>query len=102
MLFRNLLIIVLLNTGLTAYCQQQDVEFHLINRLCPGTKILKVKCDFHDPYVWVLAQNNQVYRVNSLTLAIDNYTSQFASYTSLPFIDILPFYIFILLVFSPI
>jgi gliding motility-associated-like protein len=50
--------------------------------------ILKVKRDFYDPFVWVLAKNNEVYRINSVTLVIDNFTSQFAAYNNLQFIDI--------------
>lgn len=66
----------------------QDVEFHLNSHLFIGKKILKIKRDFYDPYLWVLAQNNQVYRVNSLTLAIDDYTAVFSAYSSYQFIDI--------------
>jgi len=36
----------------------------------------------------VLAQNNEVYRVNSLTLAIDDYTATFSAYNNLQLIDI--------------
>jgi gliding motility-associated-like protein len=67
---------------------QQDVEFHLNAKLLPGKKILKVKRDFYDPYLWVLAQNNEVFRINSLTLAIDDYTAIFAAYSNLQFTDI--------------
>ncbi len=67
---------------------QQDVDFHLNAHLLTGKNILKVKRDFYDPYLWVLAENNEVYRVNSLTLAVDNYTAAFSSYTNLPFMDI--------------
>jgi len=88
MVFRKLLILFLLAIGTDAYCQPQDVTFHLNAHLLPGQKILKVKRDFYDPYVWVLATNNQVYRVNSLTLAVDNYTATFAGYSNLQFIDI--------------
>ena len=70
------------------YCQSQDVTFHLNTTLLAGQKVLKVKRDFNDPYLWVLAANNQVYRVNSLTMAIDNYTTAFAAYNNLQFIDI--------------
>jgi gliding motility-associated-like protein len=70
-----------------AYCQQ-DVDFHLSAHLFPGKKIIKVKRDYYDPYLWVLAQNDEVYRVNSLTLAIDDYTATFAPYNNLQFIDI--------------
>lgn len=71
-----------------AYCQQQDVDFHLNAKLLPGTKILKVKRDFYDPYVWVLAQNNGVYRINSLDLTVDDYSAAFSGYGTLQFIDI--------------
>jgi gliding motility-associated-like protein len=71
-----------------AYCQQQDVDFHLTAHLLTGKKILKVKCDFYDPYVWVLAQNNEVYRVNTQTLGVDDYTAKFAAYNNLQFVDI--------------
>src|SRR3984957_7654319 len=88
MLFRNLLIIFLLNIGLKAFCQQQDVTFHLNAHLFPGKKILKVKRDFYDPYLWVLTQNDEVYRVNSLTQTIDDYTATFSAYNNLKFTDI--------------
>ncbi|HTK18435.1 MAG TPA: gliding motility-associated C-terminal domain-containing protein [Mucilaginibacter sp.] len=64
------------------------MQFHLNSHLLQGKTILKVKRDFYDPYLWVLAKNNEVYRVNSVTLAVDNYTAQFSAYNSLPFIDI--------------
>ncbi len=89
MLFRYLLFISFLTAGLNAFGQQQDVEFHLNAHLLNGQKILKVKRDFHDNYLWVLGQNNAVYRVNSVTLAIDDYTSKFAVYNNLKFVDIM-------------
>ncbi len=88
MLFRNLLVIFLLILCANASGQQQDVDFQLNTRLLPGKKVLKVKRDFYDPYVWVLAANNEVYRVNSLTLAVNDYTAAFAVYNNLQFIDI--------------
>ncbi|HEY2582315.1 MAG TPA: hypothetical protein VGI43_10940 [Mucilaginibacter sp.] len=87
MLFRNLLIILIVSISLRAY-SQQDVDFHLNAHLLTGKKIIKVKRDFYDPYLWVLAQNNEVYRINSLTFAIDNYTAVFSAYSNLQFIDI--------------
>ncbi|HWD87787.1 MAG TPA: gliding motility-associated C-terminal domain-containing protein [Mucilaginibacter sp.] len=68
--------------------QQQDVDFTLTNTLLQGKNILKIRRDFYDPYLWVLANNNQVYRVNSNTLTVDDYTPQFAQYHNLQFIDI--------------
>lgn len=84
--FKRLLFLLLLFTGLKAYTQ--DVDFHLNSYLLTGKNILKVKRDFHDPYLWVLAQNNEVYRINSITLAVDDYTSRFAAYSNMQFIDI--------------
>src|ERR1700733_11640097 len=89
MLFRNLLLIILIFFSASAFCQPQDVEFHLNAHLLNGQKILKVKRDFHDNYLWVLGQNNTVYRVNSLTLAIDDYTANFSAYGNLQFVDIM-------------
>jgi len=73
----------------TAYSQQQDVVFHLSAQLLTGQNIIKVKRDFNDYYLWVLGQNNTVYRVNSLTLAVDDYTANFAAYSNLQFVDIM-------------
>ena len=67
---------------------QQDMDLHLNETFLAGKNIIKVKRDFHDPYLWVLAQNNEVYRINSVTKVIDNYTSQFSAYSGLQFIDI--------------
>lgn len=67
---------------------QQDVDFHLSAHLLSGKKIIKVKRDYYDPYLWVLTQNDEVYRVNSLTLAIDDYTATFSAYNNLQFTDI--------------
>ncbi|HTD99286.1 MAG TPA: gliding motility-associated C-terminal domain-containing protein [Mucilaginibacter sp.] len=85
--YRNFLVIIFLFVSAIAY-GQQDVEFHLNAHLLPGKTIIKVKRDFYDPYLWVLAKNNEIYRVNSLTNQIDNYTPQFATYNNLEFIDI--------------
>ena len=87
MLFRNLLLIFLLSVAIPAF-SQQDVDFHLSAHLFQGQNVLKVKRDFYDPYLWVLAQNNHVYRVNSLTMAVDDYTPTFAPYNNVNFVDI--------------
>ena len=88
MLFRNFLIFSLLLFSVKAFCQQQDVDFHLNGYFLQGKTILKVKRDFYDPYLWVLAKNNEVFRVNCLTKSIDDYTSTFAAYNNLQFVDI--------------
>jgi gliding motility-associated-like protein len=85
---RNSLVATFLFLCSVAYSQQQDILFHLSANLLPGKKILKVKRDFYDPYLWVLAENNQVYRINSLNQVIDDYTAKFSSYNGLQFIDI--------------
>ncbi|WP_426672092.1 gliding motility-associated C-terminal domain-containing protein [Mucilaginibacter sp. McL0603] len=84
---RQFLLLILLFVSLRVYCQQ-DVDFHLNARFLQGKTVLKVKRDFNDPYLWVLAKNNEVYRINSLTQAVDNYTPLFAAYNNLQFIDI--------------
>ncbi len=85
---KTLLCFLCVLTVLKARAQRQDLAFHLTNQLLSGKSILKVKRDFADPYLWVLAKNNEVYRINSITLVIDNYTAAFATYSTLPFIDI--------------
>jgi gliding motility-associated-like protein len=67
---------------------QQDVEFHFDATFLAGKNIIKVKRDFYDPYLWVLAQNNEVFRINSITKAVDDYTFQFRAFSNYKFIDI--------------
>jgi len=88
MSFRNILIILMFLFCKLAYGQQQDISFHINSQLLTGKKILKVRRDFYDPYLWVLAENNQVYRVNSITQEIDDYSANFSAYSSLSFVDI--------------
>jgi len=38
--------------------------------------------------LWVLAQNNEVYRINSLTQQVDDYTAAFSAYHNFQFVDI--------------
>ncbi|MFI5139964.1 MAG: gliding motility-associated C-terminal domain-containing protein, partial [Sphingobacteriales bacterium] len=80
-------LITLLLITYTAY-SQQDVDFHINAHLFAGQKILKVKRDVRDTYVWVLAQNNGVYRINSQTMVVDDYTSKFVGYRNDKMIDI--------------
>ncbi|WP_311949688.1 gliding motility-associated C-terminal domain-containing protein [Mucilaginibacter terrae] len=67
---------------------QQDVEFHLNAHLLQGKNIIKVKRDFNDPYLWVLAQNNEVFRINSIDNTVTNYTAFFNIYNNFNLIDI--------------
>ena len=86
-LFRSLLFFTLLICCFAAY-SQQDMDLHLNETFLTGKNILKVKRDFHDPYLWVLAQNNEVYRINSITKQVDNFTGTFSRYNNYHFIDI--------------
>jgi gliding motility-associated-like protein len=72
-----LTILFSLSSGVYA---QQDVEFHLNATLLPGKNILKVKRDFNDPYLWVLAENNEVFRINSLDNSVTDLTLLFKLY----------------------
>lgn len=78
--------------GILLYCiptlHAQDLGFQLNVHLLDGKKILKIKRDFNDPYVWVLAEHNEVYRINSLSMDIQSFTSNFTQYQDLKFIDI--------------
>ena len=67
---------------------QTDVNFFLRDHLLAGKKIIKVKRDFSDPFVWVLAANNEVFRINSITKDVVDYSANFLSYHHLNFIDI--------------
>lgn len=84
--FRLLLLSLILVCAYAA--RGQDVDFHLNGTFLPGKNILKVKRDFKDPYLWILAQNQEVYRINSITRAVDNYSAYFNEYHNLQFIDI--------------
>jgi gliding motility-associated-like protein len=87
MSIRLLLVLLVLSLAQRAF-SQQDMEFHIGNHLLAGKKILKLKRDFQDPYLWVLAENDAVYRINSITFAIDDFTPVFSAYNNLQFNDI--------------
>lgn len=86
-LIRRLLLFILISYSYTAYCQQ-DIDFHINTTFLQGKNILKIKRDHNDAYLWVLAQNNEVYRINSDTHVMDDYTPQFSAYNNFQFIDI--------------
>ncbi|MDN3580844.1 gliding motility-associated C-terminal domain-containing protein [Mucilaginibacter flavus] len=81
-------LLLLFTTFLFTAHAQQDVDLHLNDSFFPGKNILKVKRDFRDPYLWVLAQNHQVYRINSITKSIDDYSGSFNAYHNLQFTDL--------------
>jgi len=64
---------------------QQDVDFYITDHFFAGKKVLKISRDFYDPFVWVLAQNNEVYRINSVSKEIKDYTNEFSAYGNLQF-----------------
>lgn len=67
---------------------QQDMDLHLTSTFLSGKNIIKVKRNFYDPYLWVLAEHNEVYRINSITKTVDDFTSTFSAYNAYQFIDI--------------
>ncbi len=79
--------ILLILFSLVAFCQQ-DIDFHVSLHLLNGKNIIKVKRDFNDPYLWVLAKNNEIFRVNSLDNSVTDYTTAFSSFSTQTFIDI--------------
>ncbi|MXV52368.1 hypothetical protein GS399_15445 [Pedobacter sp. HMF7647] len=64
------------------------MDFHISKIFLQNKNILKAKRDFGDPYLWVLAKNNEVYRINSITNVLEDYTARFSAYGNLNFIDI--------------
>ncbi|WDF76835.1 gliding motility-associated C-terminal domain-containing protein [Mucilaginibacter sp. KACC 22773] len=84
---RYLLLLILIATVYKVHAQQ-DMDLHLSNTFLPGKNILKIKRDFHDPYLWVLAKNNEVYRINSVTKQVDDFSDKFTAYGNFRFTDI--------------
>jgi gliding motility-associated-like protein len=84
--YRLLLLSAILVAAFTV--RGQDVNFHLNGTFLSGKNILKVKRDFKDPYLWVLTQNQEIYRINSVTKTADDYSAYFSAYHNLQFIDI--------------
>jgi gliding motility-associated-like protein len=84
---RYLLLFILVITFYSVHAQQ-DMDLHLSDTFLPGKNVLKVKRDFLDPYLWVLTQGNGVYRINSITGDVADYSSQFTGYSNFNFIDI--------------
>lgn len=67
------LLIVLVYSG-TA--RASNILFHIKQLLLVGKKILKVTRDFKDPFVWVLAEHNQISRFNSITIELTDHTKR--------------------------
>jgi hypothetical protein len=86
-LVRWLFVFIFISCFYTAY-GQKDIDLALNGTYLTGKNVLKINRDYNDPYLWVLVQNNGVYRINSITKAIDDYTAKFSAYSNLNFIGI--------------
>jgi gliding motility-associated-like protein len=71
----------------TCYAQQ-DVNLYVTRHLLPGKKIIKVYKNTPSELVWVLTDNNQIFRINTTTEAVDDLSATFAPYAGYRFIDI--------------
>ena len=86
-LFRIFLLFVLVGFFSKVHAQQ-DVDFQVNSHFLAGKKIIKVYKNELSPIIWVLADNNQVYKLNSSTGLINDLSAQFSAYGNLKFIDI--------------
>jgi len=84
---RRTLLLFLLIVCKTVYCQQ-DIELYVTNHYLTGQKTLKVYKNIASPIIWVLATNNKVYKINTLSNLVDDYSNQFATYNTFQFIDV--------------
>jgi gliding motility-associated-like protein len=66
----------------------QDVDLYLTDHYLAGKSIIKMNRDFDDPYMWVLVKNNEVYRLNTITKQLDDYTLRFQIFTGYQIFDI--------------
>ncbi|MFI5161243.1 MAG: gliding motility-associated C-terminal domain-containing protein [Sphingobacteriales bacterium] len=53
-----------------------------------GQRVIKLSRDFDDGYMWILTSNNGLYRLNTLTKQLDDYTVQFSSLSNYQIFDI--------------
>lgn len=83
-LFRYSLLLLFIIVGLKSY-SQTDIEFYVNAHLLQGKKIIKVSRDFYDPYLWALDDNNGVYRINSISKEIEDFSSQLSNYAGYKF-----------------
>lgn len=83
-LFRHSLFFLIVFISLKGY-GQQNTDFYVNGHYLIGKKVLKISRDFYDPFVWILAENNGVYRINSISKEVDDYTSKFSAFNNLQF-----------------
>jgi|GEM_PF-4792462 len=86
-LIRFFFIVFILLSSVEAFCQQ-DVDFYVTDHYLAGNKILKVYKNVSSTYVFALAVNNKIYRVNINTKVVVDLSSEFASYNYFQFNDI--------------
>lgn len=66
----------------------QDIDLYLTSHIMAGKSIIKLSRDFDDPYMWILAKNNEVYRLNTITKQLDDYTPKLQSISGYQIFDI--------------
>jgi gliding motility-associated-like protein len=66
----------------------QDVDLYLTGHYLAGKSVIKLCRDFDDPYMWILAKNNEVYRLNTVTKQLDDYTPKLNSISGYQIFDI--------------
>ncbi len=84
---RNALLLILLLTSASAFCQQ-DIDLYVTDHYLSGKKIFKVYKNISSPYVWALGTNNQVFRIDAVNHTFKDFTAQFLSFDTYQFIDI--------------
>ncbi|MBD1363812.1 gliding motility-associated C-terminal domain-containing protein [Mucilaginibacter sp. ZT4R22] len=83
-----LLLFIFLYTA--AYAQ--DVDLYLSGHILPGKSIIKISRDGWDQYMWILAENNEVYRLNTVTQQLEDLSPKFSQYSAYHLFDIAGFY----------
>ena len=73
------LILLLLVIVSTKSALAQDVDLYLTDHYLAGKSVIKLSRDFDDPYMWILTRNNEIYRLNTVSKQLDNFTAQFQS-----------------------
>jgi gliding motility-associated-like protein len=66
----------------------QDVNLYLSDHYLAGKSIIKTVQDFDDAYLWILTQNNGVYRLNTETKELVDWSAQFQSFSNSQITDI--------------
>ena len=66
----------------------QDIDLYLTDHYLAGKSVIKLSRDFDDPYMWILTRNNEIYRLNTVSKQLDNFTAQFQSIAGSNIFDI--------------